>query len=41
MVVWRNVIFFPWVPDQRLFAGERIYSFFPDAEDGGMLRPRS
>lgn len=39
IVVWRNVIFFPWRPEHRLFGGERVYSFFPDAEDGGMLRP--
>jgi len=29
-LVWRNVIFFPWDPDRRLFTGERVYSFFPD-----------
>ena len=29
-LVWRNVIFFPWDPDARLFTGERVYSFFPD-----------
>ena len=33
-VVWRNVIFFPWSPEQRLFTGERVYSFFPDGEIG-------
>jgi len=38
-IVWRNVIFFPWNPLRRLFGGERVYSFFPDAEDGGLLRP--
>lgn len=31
-VVWRNVIFFPWEPDQRLFGGERVYSYFPDGD---------
>ena len=36
-LVWRNVIFFPWEPDQRLFGGERIYSHFPDADGGGLL----
>ncbi len=33
-LVWRNVIFFPWDPEQKLFTGERIYSFFPALEDG-------
>ena len=28
-LVWRNVIFFPWDPERRLFTGERVYSFFP------------
>ncbi|HEX6947702.1 MAG TPA: nuclear transport factor 2 family protein [Acidimicrobiia bacterium] len=28
-MVWRNVIFFPWDPDRRLFTGERVYTFFP------------
>ena len=28
-LVWRNVIFFPWDADKRLFTGERVYSFFP------------
>lgn len=28
-LVWRNVIFFPWDPQRRLFTGERVYSFFP------------
>lgn len=27
-LVWRNVIFFPWDPERRLFTGERVYSFF-------------
>lgn len=31
-VTWRNVIFFPWDPERRLFTGERVYSFFPDLE---------
>ena len=25
-MVWRNVIFFPWDPDRRLFTGERVYT---------------
>jgi predicted ester cyclase len=29
-LVWRNVIFFPWDQQSRLFTGERVYSFFPD-----------
>lgn len=33
-MVWRNVIFFPWDPDRRLFTGERVYSFFPDLPGG-------
>lgn len=33
-LVWRNVIFFPWNPDHRLFSGERVYSFFPDSPQG-------
>lgn len=33
-MVWRNVIFFPWDPDHRLFAGERVYSFFPELPAG-------
>ncbi|MPZ51323.1 MAG: hypothetical protein GEU79_01060 [Acidimicrobiia bacterium] len=28
-MVWRNVIFFPWDAERRLFTGERVYSFFP------------
>lgn len=28
-LVWRNVIFFPWDSEQRLFTGERVYTFFP------------
>jgi predicted ester cyclase len=28
-LVWRNVIFFPWDPERRLFTGERVYTFFP------------
>ncbi|MGH8916269.1 MAG: ester cyclase [Acidimicrobiia bacterium] len=35
-MVWRNVIFFPWDPDARLFTGERIYSFFPDLPQGNL-----
>jgi predicted ester cyclase len=35
-LVWRNVIFFPWDPDARLFTGERVYSFFPDLDQGFM-----
>jgi hypothetical protein len=33
-MVWRNVIFFPWDPEARLFTGERVYSFFPDLPQG-------
>jgi len=29
-MVWRNVIFFPWDAEARLFTGERVYSFFPE-----------
>lgn len=36
-MVWRNVIFFPWDPETRLFSGERIYSFFPDLPGGALL----
>lgn len=32
-LVWRNVIFFPWDPDKRLFTGERVYTFFPGLPD--------
>jgi hypothetical protein len=32
-MVWRNVIFFPWDPEKKLFTGERVYSFFPALED--------
>lgn len=32
-LVWRNVIFFPWDPEHRLFAGERVYNFFPGIAD--------
>ena len=28
-LVWRNVIFFPWDPERRLFTGERVYTMFP------------
>ena len=35
-LVWRNVIFFPWDPERRLFTGERVYSFFPP--DAGRRR---
>jgi predicted ester cyclase len=35
-LVWRNVIFFPWDPDARLFTGERVYSFFPDLPKGNL-----
>jgi predicted ester cyclase len=35
-LVWRNVIFFPWDPDARLFTGERVYSFFPDLPAGNL-----
>lgn len=28
-MVWRNVIFFPWDRERRLFSGERVYTFFP------------
>lgn len=35
-MVWRNVIYFPWDPEARLFTGERIYSFFPDLDRGGL-----
>jgi predicted ester cyclase len=35
-LVWRNVIFFPWDPDARLFTGERVYSFFPDLPSGNL-----
>ena len=38
-IVWRNVIFFPWDPDKRLFSGERVYSFFPEDGDGGFRFP--
>ena len=38
-IVWRNVIFFPWDPDKRLFSGERVYSFFPEDSDGGLRIP--
>ena len=38
-LVWRNVIFFPWDPEQRLFSGERIYSFFPDFSGGPISIP--
>jgi hypothetical protein len=34
LMVWRNVIFFPWDPTVRLFTGERVYSFFPDLPQG-------
>jgi predicted ester cyclase len=30
---WRVVIFFPWDPEARLFAGERVYTYFPDEGD--------
>lgn len=33
-VTWRVVIFFPWDPERKLFTGERVYTFFPDGEDG-------
>jgi predicted ester cyclase len=36
MMVWRNVIFFPWDPQARLFTGERVYSFFPDLPVGSV-----
>jgi predicted ester cyclase len=36
-LVWRNVIFFPWDPEARLFTGERIYSFFPELPRGVIL----
>ena len=29
---WRVIIFFPWDPGAQLFAGERIYPYFPDGE---------
>lgn len=32
-LVWRNVIFFPWDPQRRLFTGERVYTFFPGLGD--------
>jgi len=32
-LVWRNVIFFPWDRERRLFTGERIYTFFPGFEE--------
>jgi predicted ester cyclase len=32
-LVWRNVIFFPWDPERRLFTGERVYTFFPGLVD--------
>jgi steroid delta-isomerase-like uncharacterized protein len=32
-LVWRNVIFFPWDPERRLFTGERVYTFFPGLAD--------
>jgi predicted ester cyclase len=35
-MVWRNVIFFPWDPEARLFTGERVYSFFPNLPQGSM-----
>ena len=28
---WRVVIFFPWDPDEKLFTGERVYTFSPKA----------
>lgn len=31
-MVWRNVIFFPWDRERRLFTGERVYTFFPGLE---------
>ncbi|MFQ5967346.1 MAG: ester cyclase [Acidimicrobiia bacterium] len=34
---WRNVIFFPWDPEQRLFSGERVYSFLPDDGPPGWM----
>ena len=37
-LVWRNVIFFPWDPERRLFTGERVYSFFPALEDDVQTR---
>jgi hypothetical protein len=33
-LVWRNVIFFSWDPEARLFTGERVYSYFPDLPQG-------
>ena len=27
---WRVVIFFPWDPDEKLFTGESVYTFFPE-----------
>lgn len=38
LTVWRNVIFFPWDPEARLFTGERVYSFFPDLPEAGLPR---
>jgi len=35
-MAWRNVIFFPWDSQARLFTGERVYSFFPELPSGSM-----
>lgn len=32
-LTWRNVIFFPWDRDARLFTGERVYTMFPSIGD--------
>lgn len=32
-MVWRNVIFFPWDPERRLFTGERVYTMFPPLDN--------
>jgi predicted ester cyclase len=36
-LVWRNVIFFPWDPEKRLFTGERVYTFFPGLGDHSVI----
>lgn len=35
-LVWRNVIFFPWDGERRLFTGERVYSFFDRSLGSGV-----
>ncbi len=40
-IVWRNVIFFPWDPEEHLFSGERVYPIFSDEDGEGLRLPRA